>query len=84
MTEQEKMMSYHAMQTIKEAPEWSQEINLVLLCNADKSGRTERLARILADYGMDLKKIAPCIMAIMQDFLVDIECNHEQVANCNE
>lgn len=88
MTELEKMKSYHAMQTIKEMPEWSHEITLVMLCNVDPSGRMERLARILADYGMDVRKIVPCIMAIMQDSLIDIECDdkpldreHEQEVN---
>lgn len=88
MTDLEKMKSYHAMQTIKEMPEWSQEITLVMLCNVDKSGRMERLARILADYGMDVRKIVPCLMAIMQDSLIDIECDgksldseHEQDVN---
>lgn len=75
MTELEKMKSYHAMQTIKEITEWSQEITLVMLCNTDPSGRVERLARILADYGMDVRKIVPCIMAIMQDTLIDIDCD---------
>lgn len=88
MTELEKMKTYHAMQTIKEMPEWSHEMTLVMLCNLDKSGRTEHIARILADYGMDVRKIVPCIMAIMQDSLIDIECDgksldseHEQDVN---
>lgn len=88
MTELEKMKAYHAMQTIKETPDWLSEMVLKMLCNVDPSGRMERLARILADYGMDVRKIVPCIMAIMQDSLIDIECDgkplaceHEQVAN---
>lgn len=88
MTEPEKMKFYHQMQTIKEMPECLHEITLVTLCNIDQSGRMERLARILADYGMNVKKIVPCIMAIMQDMLVDIDCDgkslyseQERVAN---
>ena len=88
MTEQEKMKAYHSMETIKETPEWLNEMMLKILCNADQTGKMERLARILADYGMDVRKIVPCIMAIMQDSLIDIECDgkpldceHEQVAN---
>lgn len=88
MTELEKMKCYHAMQTIKELPEWSHEMTLVMLCRVDQTGRMERLARILADYGMDIGKIVPCIMAIMQDMLVDMDCDgksldseHEQEVN---
>lgn len=91
MTEREKMNAYHSLQTIKEAPEWSNEVMLMLLCHADKTGKMERLARILADYGMDVRKIVPCIMTIMQDILVDIDCDgeslyseHEQAVNGDE
>lgn len=75
MTELEKMKAYRLMQTIKETPEWSCEMMLKMLCNVDQTGRMERLARILADYGMDVRKIVPCIMAIMQDTLLDIDCD---------
>lgn len=75
MTELEKMKAYHSMQVIKETPEWLCEMVLKTLCNADQTGKIERLARIFADYGMDVRKIIPCIMAIMQDTLVDIECD---------
>lgn len=79
MTELEKMKSYHAIQTIKEMPECLHEITLIMLCNTDASGRMERIARILADYGMDVRKIVPCIMAIMQDMLVDIDCDDKSL-----
>ena len=88
MTELEKMKAYHAMETIKETPDWLSEMVLKMLCNTEPTGKMERLARILAEYGMDVRKIVPCIMAIMQDSLVDIECDgkslyseHGQVAN---
>ena len=75
MTELEKMKAYHSMQVIKETPEWMCEMELKMLCDIDKSGKMERLARTLAEYGMNPKKIIPCIMAIMQDLLLDIDCN---------
>jgi len=78
MTELEKTMAYQSMQTVKETPEWSREMTLIMLCKADQSGRMERLARILADYGMDVRKIVPCIMAIMQDMLLDIDSDGKQ------
>lgn len=88
MTELEKMKAYHAMETIKETPEWLNEMVLKMLCNTEPTGKMERLARILAEYGMDVRKIVPCIMAIMQDSLIDIECDgksldseHEQDVN---
>ena len=75
MTELEKMKAYHAMETIKETPDWLSEMVLKMLCNTDPTGKMERLARILAEYGMDVRKIVPCMMAIMQDSLVDIDCD---------
>lgn len=73
MTELEKMTAYHSMQTIKETPEWARDVTLIMLCKQDRSGKMERLARTLADYGMNPRKIVPCIMTIMQDMLLDID-----------
>lgn len=84
MTELEKMKAYHVMQTIKETPEWLSEMVLKMLCNMEPTGKMERLARILADYGMDVRKIVPCIMAIMQDSLVDIECDGRPLDSAQE
>jgi len=83
MTELEKMKVYHATQTIKEMPEWSSEMVLKILCNVDPSGRMERLARILAEYGMDVRKIVPCIMAIIQDLLIN-ECDGRPLDSAQE
>ena len=77
MTELEKMMAFHAMQTIKEALEWSQDMQLVLICKMDKTGRFERLARILASHNMPTKEIVPCVMDIFQDFLIECETEGE-------
>ena len=84
MTELEKMKAYHAMETIKETPEWLSEMTLKMLCNADQTGKIERLARILADYKMDVRKIIPCIMAIMQDTLLDIDSNGKTLDSAQE
>lgn len=72
MTEMEKMMAFHAMQTIKDSPDYMQNMNLVLMCSADKTGQTERLARILAEHKMPTDKIAPCILSILQDLLINL------------
>lgn len=77
MTELEKMKVFHAMEEIKETPQWMQDFNLVVLCRTDKSGRMERIARILASHKMPTNEIVPCIMEIMQDFLVEIEADGE-------
>lgn len=84
MTELEKMKAYHAMETIKETPDWLSEMVLKMLCNTEPTGKMERLARILAEYGMDVRKIVPCIMAIMQDSLIDIECDGKSLGSENE
>lgn len=77
MTELEKMKAFHAMEEIKDAPQWMQDFNLVKLCEFDKTGRMERIARILASHKMPTNEIVPCLMEIMQDFLVDIEVDGE-------
>ena len=81
MTEMEKMMAFHAMQTIKEAPEWSQDMNLVLLCKMDSSGKMENLARILADHNMPTKEIVPCVMDILQSMLIGMNENEKGALN---
>lgn len=77
MTELEKMKAFHVMEEIKSSPQWTQDYNLVLLCRFDKSGRSEKIARILAAHKMPTNEIVPCLMDIMQDFLVDIEADGE-------
>lgn len=72
MTELEKMMAFHAMQTIKEAPDWTQDFNLVTICKLDKTGRFERWARLFAKHKMPTNEIVPCIMDFFQDMLIDI------------
>lgn len=77
MTELEKMKAFHAMEEIKETPQWMQDFNLVMICRLDKSGRMERIARILASHKMPTNEIVPCLMEIMQDLLVEIEADGE-------
>lgn len=79
MTELEKMTAYHSMQTIKETPEWARDATLIMLCKRDRSGQMERLVRTLAEYGLDVKKIVPCIMAIMQGMLLDIDSDDKSL-----
>lgn len=69
MTELEKMMAFHVLQTFKEAPDWLQDANLVLICKMDKTGRFERLARILAAHKVPSNEVVPCVMDIMQEML---------------
>ena len=66
----DEMKAFHAMETIKDAPEFMQDMQLMLLCKADPGGRFERISRILANYGMESQKIVPCLMEIMEDFLL--------------
>lgn len=73
MTEMEKMMAFHAMQEIKESPEWMQDFNLVTICKLDKTGSFERIARILATHKMPTNEIVPCVMDIMQHLLVEMK-----------
>ena len=77
MTELEKMKAYHIMEEIKNTPQWMQDFNLVKLCEFDKTGRSEKIARILAAHKMPTNEIVPCLMDIMQDFLVEIEADGE-------
>ena len=58
--------AYTAMETIKNAPEWSQNMNLILLCKTDKTGQIEAMARLLAKYEMPTEKIVPFIMDYLQ------------------
>ena len=80
MNEMDKMKAYHAMETIKEAPDYMRNIQLLILCKTDPSGRMERIARILANYGIDSKKIVPCIMDIMEDFMFNEGPGDEDVS----
>lgn len=73
MTEMDKMMAFHAMQEIKEVPSWMQDKILVDLCKFDKSGRFEKIARVLAEHKMPTNEIVPCVMDIMQYLLVEME-----------
>lgn len=73
MTEKEKMLAFHAMQSIKEFPEGLQDFNLVMICKMDKSGRFETMARILASHKMPTTEIVPCLMDIFQEMLCEEE-----------
>ena len=73
MDEKEKMMAFHALQTIKEVPESLQEMNLFFICKMDPSGRFEKLSRILAEHKMPTTEIVPCLMDILQEVLLDKE-----------
>lgn len=75
MTELEKMKTYHATEEIKNTPPWMQDALLVMICKSDESGYTERMARILAAHKMPTNEIVPCIMDIMQDYLVKEEAS---------
>lgn len=77
MTELEKMQMFHATEEIKNTPPWMQDALLVMLCRSDESGYTERMARILAAHKMPTNEIVPCIMDIMQDYLVKPEADGE-------
>lgn len=79
MTELEKMKAFHAMQEIKECPSWAQDYNLVMMCRFDKTGRIENVARILASHKMPTNEIVPCIMELMQCFLMDIEADGKEI-----
>lgn len=78
MTEFDKMMAFHAMQEIKESPEWMQDFNLVAICKLDKTGKFEKLARILATHNMPTKEIVPCVMELFQNLLCDTDIGGEQ------
>ena len=71
MTEMEKMMAFHATQTMKEAPAWMQDYNLVMMCKQDPHGKVERFARILAEHKMPTNEIVPCMMDILQHLMFD-------------
>lgn len=73
MTEMEKMMAFHAMQEIKETPDWMQDFNLVMFCKLDKTGKFEQLARVLAKYHMPTNEIVPCVMELFQGILLNVE-----------
>ena len=79
MDKLDEMKAFHAMETIKEAPEFMQDMQLFLLCKIVPGGRMERVARILAKYGMESKKIVPCIMEVMEDFLINKETGEDNV-----
>lgn len=77
MTERDKMMAFHAMQEIKEMPECFQDLNLVLLCKIDPTGKIETVSRILAEHKMPSTEIIPCLMDLFQEVLIDKEEKHE-------
>lgn len=62
-----------SMEFIRDCPEWMQNTNLVIACRSDASGTTEKLARMLADYGLPTEKILPCIMDIHMIFIESTE-----------
>ena len=78
MTELEKMMAFHAMQEIKETPDWMQDFNLVTICKLDKTGKFEQFARLLAKHKMPTNEIVPCVMELFQGILLDIDTDDKK------
>lgn len=64
-----KELATRAADKLKDAPEWMQNYNLLMMCKKDRSGKIEQVARILAAYGIHPEKIIPCMMEIMKVFL---------------
>ena len=55
-----------AADKIKSAPEFIQNLNLIMLCRLDPTGTIEPMARTLAEYDIPSQKIVPCIMDLMK------------------
>ena len=66
MTDDEKIRALNALKKVKDAPEWIQNFNLLVLCKTDDTGFLEKHARILAKYGMASEKIVPCLIEIFE------------------
>lgn len=58
-----------AAETLKDAPEWMQNYNLLAICKTDKTGDIEKIARILASHGIRSEEVLPCIMELMLVFM---------------
>ena len=67
----DKLKIYHDLETIKAAPDYMQNIQLLILCKTEPSGRMERIARILAGYGIETEKIVPCMVDLMEEFILN-------------
>lgn len=53
---------------LKDQPGYMQNLNLLILCKsglAQGASSFEKIARILAEYGIPAEKVFPCIMDIM-------------------
>ena len=62
MTRDDHERFIKATETLKNQPEFMQNINLIMLCKLDPMGIMEPMARTLAEYGIASEKIVPCIM----------------------
>lgn len=64
MEEEQKQQLLALIEPIKNSPEYLQPMNLMILCKSDPEygPRFEKVARILAEYGVPVEKVVPCMM----------------------